>query len=72
MNNIVRILDTIALTVDLSEHGLFRGQVGTVVETLGENTFEVEFVDNNGHTYATLPLHSNQFLILHHDPVKAI
>ena len=68
MNQEIRLLDVVALTKDIPDHGLLRGQVGTVVEFLGPNMFEVEFVDNEGQTYATLPLHSSQLLVLHYQP----
>jgi len=61
-------LDVVALTKDIPEGGLLRGQVGTVVETLGTDMFEVEFLDNEGRTYATLPLNSSQLLVLHYQP----
>ena len=61
-------LDVVALTKDIPEGGLLRGQVGTVVETLGQDRFEVEFLDNEGRTYATLPLNSSQLLVLHYQP----
>ena len=45
----------VALTVDLPEDNLWRGQVGTVVEILaGGTAFEVEFSDRAGRTYASL------------------
>ena len=44
-----------------------RAQVGTIVEPLASGTFEVEFSDNAGRTYATLALRANQLIILHHD-----
>ncbi len=38
-----KFLDVVALTVDLPEHNLYRGQVGTVVEILADGgVFEVE------------------------------
>ncbi|WP_442938523.1 DUF4926 domain-containing protein [Nostoc sp.] len=41
----VNLLDVVALTVDLAEYNLYRGQAGTVVELLsGGAAFEVEFV----------------------------
>jgi uncharacterized protein DUF4926 len=64
----IRVLDVIALTQDIPESSLLRGQVGTVVESLGPDMFEVEFVDNDGRTYATLPLNSSQLLVLHYRP----
>ncbi|MFB3922593.1 MAG: DUF4926 domain-containing protein [Terriglobia bacterium] len=60
----------VALLEDLPERGLRRGQVGTVVEPLAPGVFEVEFSDNQGRTYATLALRSDQLIILHHDMVE--
>ena len=53
--NTVNLLDVVALTVDLPEYNLCRGQVGTVVELLaGGAAFEVEFSDAcAGYAYAT-------------------
>jgi len=62
----MNLLDVVALTEDLPELGLRRGQVGTIVEVLGPDVFVVEFVDNNGRTYATLSLRANQLMVLHH------
>jgi uncharacterized protein DUF4926 len=64
----IRVLDVVALTKDIPESSLLRGQVGTVVESLGPDMFEVEFVDNDGRTYATLPLNASQLLVLHYQP----
>jgi uncharacterized protein DUF4926 len=68
MNGEIRLLDVVALTEDIPIRGLQRGQVGTVVELLGSGTFEVEFVDNEGRTYATVPLNAHQLLVLHYQP----
>ncbi|MEO7862457.1 MAG: DUF4926 domain-containing protein [Nitrospirales bacterium] len=68
MNPEIRVLDVVALTEDIPDRGLLRGQVGTVVEALGPGVFEVEFVDNDGRTYAMLPLKSSQLLVLHYQP----
>lgn len=68
MNPEIRLLDVVALTKDLPDRGLQRGQVGTVVESLSPGVFEVEFVDNDGRTYAMLPLKSSQLLVLHYQP----
>jgi hypothetical protein len=54
---------------DLPEAGLARGQVGTIVEVLGPQVFEVEFSDDGGRTYASLALRSNDLLRLHHEPL---
>lgn len=42
----IRLFDVVALTEDLPEHGLVRGQVGTVVEELAPEAFEVDFSDD--------------------------
>jgi len=68
MDDQIGLLDVVALTEDISDRGLLRGQVGTVVESLGPGVFEVEFVDNDGRTYATLPLKSSQLLVLRYQP----
>ena len=70
MKDAIKVLDVVALTEDLPKRGLLRGQVGTVVEALAPDVFEVEFVDNNGGTYATLTLKADQLLLLHHQPVN--
>jgi hypothetical protein len=66
-----KLLDVVALLEDLPARGLVRGQVGTVVQKLGPDAFEVEFADNHGRTYASLALHAAQFLVLHHEAVSA-
>jgi hypothetical protein len=63
--NEIRLLDTIALLEDLPQRKLNRGEVGTVVELLGDNVFEVEFCDDDGQTYAELALRGDQLIVLH-------
>ena len=54
-------LDAVALTGDLPEHGLVRGDVGPAVLVHGNGAaFEVEFVGYDGHTIALLTLERNQ------------
>jgi hypothetical protein len=65
-----RLLDVVALLSDLPEHGLVRGQVGTVVELL-DGAYEVEFCDDEGRTYAQLALKPAQLLVLYHRPQRA-
>lgn len=62
-----KVLDVVALLEDMPARGLLRGQVGTVVEELGGDFFEIEFSDNSGRMYATLALRPSQFLVLRHD-----
>ncbi len=68
MKQEIQVLDVVAVTEDIADRGLLRGQVGTVVESLDQSVFEVEFVDNDGKTYAMLPLKSSQLLVLHYQP----
>ena len=64
----MELLSVVALLVDLPDAGLERGQVGTVVEQLTPGVCEVEFNDDNGRTYASLAIRSDQLLRLHHQP----
>jgi hypothetical protein len=69
MNSSPKLLDVVALTVDLPQYNLWRGQVGTVVETLANGAaFEVEFSDREGRTYESLGLRPNQMMVLHFEP----
>jgi hypothetical protein len=67
----IRALDTVALTVDLPQVKLVRGQVGTVVFVYPPDSFEVEFVDGEGRTYALTTLTASQLLRLHYKPIAA-
>ncbi len=67
----IRLLDVVALTADLPDKGLLRGQVGTVVEILSPGIFEVEFSDDRGRTYAQLAIRDSQLLVLHYQPQQA-
>ena len=64
-----QLLSVVALMRELPEAGLVRGQVGTIVEILGPDVFEVEFSDDNGRTYASLALPSKDLLRLYHEPL---
>ncbi|MEJ0069926.1 MAG: DUF4926 domain-containing protein [Pseudomonadota bacterium] len=65
------MLDIVALTVDLLDEGLHRGQVGTAIEKLSPNVFEVEFSDDDGRTYARLALQDDQLMVLRYHPERA-
>jgi hypothetical protein len=71
MQSKINELDVVALTVDLPEQQLLRGQVGTIVMDLGPDAAEVEFVDPTGKTYALLTLPKSQLLRLHHSRIGA-
>ena len=61
----IRLLDTVALIEDVPGRKLKRGEVGTVVEILARDVYEVEFCDEEGQTYAELALCADQLLTLH-------
>lgn len=65
------MLDVVALNQDLPDQNLVAGQVGTVVEMLEPDVFEVEFIDEQGQTYALVTLKSNQLISLYYSPVAA-
>ena len=69
MEEPIQLLEVVALTLDLPEVILRRGQVGTVVDILdGGRAFEVEFGDRNGRTYASLGLRPGQVIVLRYAP----
>lgn len=69
--NTAKLLDVVALTVDLPEYNLWLGQVGTVVDLLADGTaFEVEFSDRNGRTYESVGLRPEQIMVLHFEPAS--
>ena len=45
----IKLFDSVALSADLPEENLRRGQIGAVVEIYNDGeAFEVEFVNKNG------------------------
>ncbi|MGH8068493.1 MAG: DUF4926 domain-containing protein [Candidatus Entotheonellia bacterium] len=70
MTDKIKLFDVVALTLDLPEYNLWRGQVGTVVEILADGSaFEVEFSDREGHTYESVGLRPDQIMVLHYEPI---
>ncbi|MCC5877549.1 MAG: DUF4926 domain-containing protein [Candidatus Sumerlaeia bacterium] len=71
MTTSIQPLDVVAQTADKPERGLLRGEVGTVVEVLALNTYEVEFADQSGKTYAVAALQATDLIVLHYEPSNA-
>jgi hypothetical protein len=70
MTTSIKLLDVVALTDDLPEYKLWRGQVGTVVEILADGAaFEVEFCDREGRTYESVGLRADQIMVLRYEPL---
>ncbi len=71
MSQEIKLLDVVALGVDLPAHNLWKGQVGTVVDILsGGNAYEIEFSDREGRTYESLGLRAEQLIILLYEPIQ--
>ncbi len=69
MKEKINLLDVVALTEDIPDYKLLKGQVGTVVDILAKGkAFEVEFSDRDGRTYESLGLKANQIMVLHYEP----
>jgi hypothetical protein len=70
--NTIKLLDVVALTVDLPQYNLWRGQVGTIVEVLADGeAFEVEFSDRTGRTYESMGLRPEQMMVLRFEPASS-
>lgn len=66
-NTPVKLLDVVALLDDKPAENLVSGQVGTVIEVLAPDVFEVEFLDSNGHTIGLIELNRSDLLVLKHE-----
>ena len=64
MNDEIKLLDVVVLTKDIPEHNLWRGEIGAVVECYPNDAYEVEFVAQDGYTYALVILRGNQMVAL--------
>jgi hypothetical protein len=72
----IKMHDVVALLQDVRtkhfESGravlLRRGQIGTVVMSYQDGTYEVEFADREGRAFAILSLQPDQLIILHDTP----
>ena len=53
-----QLLDTVALTHDLPQVGLRRGDLGAIVALMAPDAIEVEFVAASGRTQALITLHA--------------
>ena len=56
--------DSIELLVDLPEHNLRAGMQGAIVHQYDEQSFEVEFANEDGETLALCPLTLEQFIVI--------
>ena len=69
----IKLLDVVALTHDIPERNLRRGEVGTVIEILANgDAFEVEFSDRDGQTYESLSFRASELMVLHQEPMQEL
>lgn len=66
----MKLLDVVALTENLPELALHKGQVGTIIEVYEPTVFEVEFVDLKGKAYAVETLNASQLMQLYYVPLS--
>jgi len=64
MKDEIKLLDVVALTADVLQHNLRRGEMWAVVECYGDSAYEVEFVARDGYTYALVTLRADQLIAL--------
>lgn len=59
-----RLNNVVGLLSDLPAAKLLRGQMGTIVEALPDDTMLAEFADDNGRTYAITPVKTAKLPVL--------
>ncbi|MFH1707780.1 MAG: DUF4926 domain-containing protein [Planctomycetota bacterium] len=67
-----KVLDTVVLKRDVPENGLRKGDLGAVVEMLGPNRMEVEFVMASGRTQALVTLSGRDIRPVGDDDLVAV
>ena len=70
MDTGLREHDVVALTADLTQERLLRGQVGTIVHVHPDGSYLVEFSGPDGRAYALTPVRPDQVMLLRHSPSK--
>lgn len=70
MDNLIQLLDVVVLTEDLPTEHLRKGTIGSIVEQFNDDTFLVEFADQQGKAYAFEELKSAQLLKVFYEPVS--
>jgi len=58
------LFDVVELLIDLPEYDLRAGARGAVVHCHPDNTFEIEFVSDEGETQVLCPLSPGQFIVV--------
>ncbi len=71
MKDEIKLLDVVALTTYLPQYNLLRDEIGAVVECYPDQTYDVEFVAQDGYTYALVNLRSDPLISLREKPVRS-
>jgi hypothetical protein len=71
MKNSLKILDVVAILQDIPSKNLAKGQVGTIIEILATDVFEVEFCDKNGRTISMEAIEGMFLLLLQFEAMAA-
>lgn len=67
MEKRLRLLDVVALLINIPNEKLSVGQVETTVDVLADDVFEVEFADTKSRTLTTCAVATNDLLKLTHE-----
>ena len=67
--NTIKLFDVVALTEDLPKYKLRRGEIGAVVELHPTGGYDVEFVSQDGYTYALITAKKEQLIALRQKPL---
>ena len=62
-----KLNDVVALLADVSAAKVLRGQVGTVVDVLADDTMLIEFADDKGRAYDITPIKISKLLVLQYE-----
>ncbi|MBI3329426.1 MAG: DUF4926 domain-containing protein [Nitrospinae bacterium] len=68
MKDEIKLLDVVALTTDVPQHNLLRGEIGAVVECHADGAYKVEFVAQDSYAYALVTLGVDQLIPLREKP----
>ena len=63
----LKLFDTVAYLKDMPDKRVVFGQVGTIVEKLDNEIFEVEFCDKNGVTISEFAIKAEDLMLLHYE-----
>ena len=66
-NEKLKLFDTVAILKDMPDKKVVLGQVGTIVEELDGEYFEVEFADKNGETISEFAVKADDLMLLHYE-----